>query len=518
MVSVKPALCTRSSCLFVLLAAILFASGSLIGVLLIGGLSAGHPGALRSQPAAGFADTGRANPAPSAQPSSDQGAAAARKQLQLELQDARSALVTEQRASAQLALQLQVLTAQPPAAAAAACTAPAAPAPRRSAAKQVWMMVAIPTVHREGQDYLNPTLASILQQLPRAPGHPLHGTLRIVVADNSRSTVRHSAFEKAKAELTNPSHPHFGAVAFVRNPAPRSEGRGAGRHDPNKAGPTVRQQTRDVIWLLHAVSVLAAGGTVGDIPISPPGAVGDGVPPPTGPVQGTGFPDSPLHATHVLLMEDDFRLCPHALLALAHLTAKAAGMPGVAPMPPAQAGLQWTPSGVLPPKAVDMGPGSTATPWLLLRVCYGLNGAVLHTRDVPALAAYLAARLAARPPDHLLVEWFAGEQPAAAAYVGSRAHFTFRYNLLDHFGRQSSLRAAPQGTFGACYDPLDEGNLFPVEAWNKVECEHDDMQPCRAQGDAARVPPLHLKDAAKGVPLRVGELHSNLKAAHTPAL
>jgi hypothetical protein len=208
---------------------------------------------------------------------------------------------------------------------------------------------------------------------------------------------------------------------------------------------------------------------------------------------------------HVLLMEDDFRLCPHALLALMHLMGKVAGMPGVAPMPAGARGVSLAPAGVGMPGPV--GDADGAAPWLLLRVCYGMNGAVLHTRDVPALAGYVAARLADRPPDHLLVEWFAGETDAAAAYVGQRGHFTFRYNLMDHFGRQSSLRVMPQGIFGACYDPLDEGNLFAVEAFHSRQCGHDDMQPCRAKNDPARAPPLHLKAAAAGVPVRVGLNH-----------
>ena len=509
----KPASCTRASFLLLLLATVLFVCGSIVGTLVAGRLSGSSSAPLRAQAAPAFV----AGPSVSSQPSAQRAEAAEDKvqDLQHELRQARLALVAEQRAVAQAQVQLQTLQSTNR----LDEKRPAADSPR----KEAWMVVAIPTVHRAGQDYLNPTLASILSQLPRTAGHPLRGALRIVVADNSHGATRHAAFEKAKAELSNPSHPHYGTVAFVRNPCPLSEGAHSPPHgrrqDGNKAGPKVRQQTRDVTWLLHAVSVLASGGTVADIPASPPGAVQAGASAgpsqALGPVQGVDFPDGPLHAKHVLLMEDDFRLCPHAVLALAHLTAKAAGMPGVAPMPTAQARVQWGAHGVQQPAPVDMGPASSASPWLLLRVCYGLNGAVLHTRDVPALAAYLAQRGDARPPDHLLVEWFAAERPAAAEYVGSRAHFTFRYNLLDHFGRQSSLRAAPQGTFGACYDPLDEGNLFAVEAWNMQECGHDDMQPCRAADDPARLPPLHLKEAAKGVPLRVGAQHSALKA-HLP--
>ncbi len=495
----------RSSCMLALLATIVFISGSLLGVVFLRGTRLAENTASQPSMRAAAGPTVRPLDTTEQQPDSPRAEIEYKVEaLENELQAAQSALLVEQRSSAQLAVQL---------AAARAAAAPSPPAVRPSQPtgvvnNHVWMMIAIPTVHREGQDYLNPTLAAILQQLPPDARHPLHGAVRIVVADNTHGDTQHVAFEKAKAALSDPSHPHFGVVAFVRNPCPRSEAAHAKRHSPNVAGPTVRQQTRDVIWLLHAVSVLAAGGSVADIPRAPPGSMaGEAAQPP--PVQGTAFPQGAMHASHVLLMEDDFRLCPHGLLALAHLTAKVASMPGVAPMPAAQATVHWDTQGVQAPPAVQTQHGA---PWLLLRVCYGLNGAVLHTRDVPALAAYLASRLQARPPDHLLVEWFAGETQASAAYAGRRGHFTYRYNLLDHFGRQSSLRAAPQGTFGACYDPLDTGNLFEVEAWKPQECGHDDMQPCRAADDMARWAPLHLKDAAKGIQTRVGGKHAQLQS------
>ena len=46
-----------------------------------------------------------------------------------------------------------------------------------------------------------------------------------------------------------------------------------------------------------------------------------------------------------------------------------------------------------------------------------------------------------RPPDHLVVEWFAGETPEAAGHKKGRANIGFKFNLFDHIGVVSTLRS-----------------------------------------------------------------------------
>jgi hypothetical protein len=53
--------------------------------------------------------------------------------------------------------------------------------------------------------------------------------------------------------------------------------------------------------------------------------------------------------------------------------------------------------------------------WNALRLCFGLNGALIHGDEVPVLAAYYEQHYRRRPPDHMLVEWFAGETPQRCA-------------------------------------------------------------------------------------------------------
>lgn len=145
------------------------------------------------------------------------------------------------------------------------------------------------------------------------------------------------------------------------------------------------------------------------------------------------------------LMEDDFRLCPHFFQVLDYAVAK---MSRVQPT------------------------------WIALRISYGLAGAVVPGKDIAALADYLRRHVERRPPDHLLVEWFAGESPESARYKMDRQHFAFRHNLLQHFGTVSSLRGSRQGRFAGCYEALDTGSLFEVEAFKKDVCPNEDVWPC----------------------------------------
>ena len=127
--------------------------------------------------------------------------------------------------------------------------------------------------------------------------------------------------------------------------------------------------------------------------------------------------------------------------------------------------------------------------WLGIRASYGMNGIFLRDKDLLEFSDYLLKHQARRPPDHLIVEWYAGETPEAAAYKkgkqgspGAKANIGFRYNVFDHLGTQSTLREAKQSGFPTCYEQLLEPVVFEVEAFNPRQCPRDDIWPCIGVG------------------------------------
>uniref|UniRef100_A0A7S0QR22 Uncharacterized protein n=1 Tax=Cryptomonas curvata TaxID=233186 RepID=A0A7S0QR22_9CRYP len=189
-------------------------------------------------------------------------------------------------------------------------------------------------------------------------------------------------------------------------------------------------------------------------------------------------------AGHFLFMEDDFLVCPHALRALAYVTAKAHA---------------YFPEG-----------------WSGIRVSYGLCGILLLDADVTAVADYLEQHQARRPPDHLLPEWIAGETPQARAFLQGRRNLGYRFNVLRHIGVTSSLREAHQVGFPGCYEELVFPVVFEAEAWRPQEpaCLSDDLWPCKGAPGWPRAWPLH-NVAAKGAQfLDAGAAHH--RVAYVP--
>eukprot|EP00455_Lapot_gusevi_P039690 TRINITY_DN4455_c0_g1_i2.p1 TRINITY_DN4455_c0_g1~~TRINITY_DN4455_c0_g1_i2.p1 ORF type:complete len:424 (-),score=68.11 TRINITY_DN4455_c0_g1_i2:169-1440(-) len=159
-------------------------------------------------------------------------------------------------------------------------------------------------------------------------------------------------------------------------------------------------------------------------------------------------PDIVDKSQYFLLMEDDFRLCKMGLMALQHLLAKA---------------HRYHPN------------------WLVIRVSYGMNGILMHNagfKDIETFAAYLVQHLKRRPPDHLIVEWYAGETAQSLQYKAGRVHMAYRYNLLEHFGTASTLRDGAMVGFSKCYEVLAAPILFDVDAFKPATCPQDDLWPC----------------------------------------
>ena len=199
-------------------------------------------------------------------------------------------------------------------------------------------------------------------------------------------------------------------------------------------------------------------------------------------------------------MEDDFRLCPHFFRTLQFLQERAAQVS----VPPLQEEHALTFAQVDPE-------------WLSIRLSYGFVGVVMRTSDALVFANYLKKHFERRPPDHLLVEWFAGETEESRAHKQGRKHFAFRFNALEHLGYHSSLRHQKSPSYPTCYETLPEGVIFKVctglecwschvtlccqvEAFKAQECPHDVLWPCLREEDENYIPPPDFAALGKKVP------------------
>ncbi|CAM9281810.1 unnamed protein product, partial [Phaeothamnion confervicola] len=151
-------------------------------------------------------------------------------------------------------------------------------------------------------------------------------------------------------------------------------------------------------------------------------------------------------ASYYLFAEDDMALCAHGFAALEYAIDKSTRYHG---------------------------------DWLALRVSYGMNGIVIPDAELPFFADYLLKHQARRPPDHLVVEWFAGETPESREHKAGRQHTAFRFNLYDHRGAVSTLRAQERpAKYRKCFELLTEPAVFRVESFKINSCPRDDIWPC----------------------------------------
>ena len=150
-------------------------------------------------------------------------------------------------------------------------------------------------------------------------------------------------------------------------------------------------------------------------------------------------------AQYYLFSEDDMVLCPSGLTTMQYMLTKAS---------------QYHPD------------------WLAIRASYGMNGIVMHNKDLDEFSDYMVQNQKRRPPDHLVVEWYAGETPRSKAYKQKRANIGFRYNIFNHLGSVSTLRSTKSPGYLTCYEQLVEPTVFQVEAFSVQQCPGDDIWPC----------------------------------------
>lgn len=115
----------------------------------------------------------------------------------------------------------------------------------------------------------------------------------------------------------------------------------------------------------------------------------------------------------------------------------------------------------------------------VMRFSYGMNGLLFQARDLKVFGPYLLSRLATRPPDHIVVEWFASETAAARKYLKGRKNAAYRYQLWEHLGSVSSIGANHNAQVTPkCYELLAD-LMVPVEMYQVQQCPNDDVCPCQ---------------------------------------
>lgn len=297
-----------------------------------------------------------------------------------------------------------------------------------------WLIIAVPTVPRQREAGSSaPMLMRTLKSIQaQVWAVPTPlGRATRVVVMNNKPG-EHKAFDEAKRAFRGQ-----GWIDFLENTAPLPDEPMTTAPEfasKNQEGPTprVRRQTLDVMALLDAV-------------------------------RGK--------SRYVLLYEDDFHFCDNALLALDYMIARAHEYEGV-------------------------------NGWSAIRCSFGLNGIVLQNgatqrdhADVAAFRLYLGEHYVRRPPDHLAVEFYAKESRQARKHFGKRRVMAFRYNIARHDGKHSTLREDVAWDTPQCFTELIAPQVFPVEAWNPVDCPRDDMWPC--DGKAARPTVLVWNNASE---------------------
>ena len=103
--------------------------------------------------------------------------------------------------------------------------------------------------------------------------------------------------------------------------------------------------------------------------------------------------------------------------------------------------------------------------WFSIRISFGFSGVILHNgKDVETVASYISQHYERRPPDHLLVELFAGETAESLMLKDNRPHLAFKLNLFKHIGLASTLRSQRDSSpYLDCYQALSTPVVFLVE-------------------------------------------------------
>lgn len=296
--------------------------------------------------------------------------------------------------------------------------------------KDAWLVIGIPTVSRAAnQDYLLQTLSSIERQMPTDPNDLLYHKVKVIVVNVEGKS--HKRFYEAVDLFSrgrNKPDSTFGLFEFITLSEEYKESTPEWR-DP-KQGATAANDVGNANFPGYRVRKQTR--SIAQVLKRSKGL-----------------------GKFYMFLEDDMLLCPNGFHSIQYMLSKAS---------------RYSPD------------------WLALRASYGMNGIFIHDKDIAHFYHYLLDNQKRRPPDHLAVEWFAGETKVSRRYKNGRMNMAYRFNIFDHIGVSSTLRSVKQTSFPGCYDSLGEPTLFEVEAFDPRKCPRDDIWPCEYDKSAPTVP------------------------------
>ncbi len=152
----------------------------------------------------------------------------------------------------------------------------------------------------------------------------------------------------------------------------------------------------------------------------------------------------------MLLMEDDFEMCPFGLH---HLY-----------------------------RAISAAEYIYFPDFSALRLSFGFNGIVLHCKDVAVVRDYLWDNRQEGPTDAMTSPWWTKYIDEGKAYFGpKRRSCAYRHNLLDHIGDHSAVwdrKFDQRGRFPRCMDDLYFNGMSHEDWFDYRRCRGKEFSPC----------------------------------------
>lgn len=325
-----------------------------------------------------------------------------------------------------------------------------------------WLRIVIPTISRQQEmDYLTPTIQALHTETARSSLYSDPSNVQIVVINHNLPPLRHEAFERLKQHPTLGARSSWNLVRFV-------ESRPKTRNTKNR----LLQQTNDFLWTLKYMlqqqqqqqNSVDAGNRQKEEETR----------------------EKKLAESYVLLMEDDFTLCPHGLRSLHYMIDKVCQCVRCIPC------LNVLIISYFCAKSTSYFPN-----WIGLRVSYGLNGVVIKSSDLPDLIQFYESVIREHtqrgkklePPDHLIYRYLHTMQQDNRQKIGARQLVAYRYNLFRHIGVSSTFTGRYTRYNPECYQVLYDW-LQPYERFRNEDCPNDDISPCQPQQEQKSEPAI----------------------------